>query len=245
MLLGHIVQAATGDSIDTQLQRRIIRPLRLRDTSFDLQPQIAGHHAHGYSRLPSDTGELIDVTDWSPSYAWSAGAIVSTADDTATFYSALLNGHLLRPELLAQMKATVPIGAGPDENYGTGLWHTRSVAIPDSRLSCGAVWGHDGDILGYHADAFARADRKRVVVLLGTYSKDEYDLDTLHAQFHVLETALCGTPRTGRPTSSPTRTATGLRRRSQSRAAFRRRATWSSSTTRSPANDRGRRPDGG
>lgn len=198
MLLGHIVQAATGDSIQAQLQRRIFGPLRLRHTSFDVQPVIAGHHAHGYSRLPSASQELVDVTDWSPSYAWSAGAIVSTADDTATFYRALLTGRVLRRELLAQMKTTVPIGAGEEENYGMGLWHTRSIAtVPGARLSCGAVWGHDGDLLGYHADAFVREDRKRVVVLLGTYSKDEYDQSMLAAQFDVLEAALCGEVRRG------------------------------------------------
>jgi D-alanyl-D-alanine carboxypeptidase len=197
MLLGHIVQALTGDSLEAQLQRRIIRPLRLRDTSFDVQPQIAGHHAHGYSRVPSASQDLVDVTDWSPSYAWSAGAIVSTADDTATFYGALLAGRVLRRDLLEQMQTTVPMGIGEDENYGLGLWHSRSIAIPGARLSCGAVWGHDGDILGYHADAWVRTDRQRVVVLLGTYAKDEYDQGTLRAQFDVLEAALCGGTRPG------------------------------------------------
>ena len=95
------------------------------------------------------------------------------------------------------MKTTVPMGAGEEENYGMGLWHTRSMMIPGAQLSCGAVWGHDGDILGYHADAFVRPDRKRVVVLLGTYSKDEYDLGILQAQFDVLEAALCGEGRRG------------------------------------------------
>jgi Beta-lactamase len=111
---------------------------------------------------------------------------------------ALLTGHVLRRDLLAQMKTTVPIGAGEDENYGMGLWHTRSIAtVPGARLSCGAVWGHDGDLLGYHGDAFVRADRKRVVVLLGTYSKDEYDQSMLQAKFDVLEAALCGEVRRG------------------------------------------------
>jgi D-alanyl-D-alanine carboxypeptidase len=197
MLLGHVIQAATGESIQAHLQRRIFGPLRLRDTSFDVQPEIAGRHAHGYSRIPSPSQDLVDVTDWSPSYAWSAGAIVSTADDTARFYQALLAGHVLRGDLLAQMQTTVPMGIGEEEDYGLGLWHSRGIAIPGARLSCGAVWGHDGDILGYHADAFVRPDRKRVVVLLGTYSKDEYGASVLQAQFDVLEAALCGEGRRG------------------------------------------------
>jgi hypothetical protein len=78
-----------------------------------------------------------------------------------------------------------------------GLWQTRGIGIPGARLSCGAVWGHNGDILGYHADAFARADRDRTVVLLGTVSGDEYDPSVTHAQFDVLEAALCGGARHG------------------------------------------------
>jgi D-alanyl-D-alanine carboxypeptidase len=198
MLLGHIVHAATGESIEAHLQRRIFGPLRLRDTSFDVQPVMAGRHAHGYSRLPSSTQDPVDVTDWSPSYAWSAGAIVSTADDTATFYAALLAGRVLRPDLLELMKTTVPMGAGEEENYGMGLWHTRNIStVPGAQLSCGAAWGHDGDLLGYHADAFVSADRQRVAVLLGTYSKDEYGPSILQAQFDVLEAALCGEGRRG------------------------------------------------
>ncbi len=198
VLLGLVVQSATGESIQSHLQRRIFGPLRLRDTSFDVQPVMAGRHAHGYSRLTSPSQDLVDVTDWSPSYAWSAGAIVSTADDTATFYAALLAGRVLRPALLEQMKTTVPIGAGAEENYGMGLWHSRNIStVEGAQLSCGAAWGHDGDLLGYHADAFVSADRRRVAVLLGTYSKDEYGPTILQAQFDVLEAALCGEGRRG------------------------------------------------
>lgn len=41
------------------------------------------------------------------SWGWAAGAMVSTTADLARFYQALLDGQLLTPELLKQMRTTV------------------------------------------------------------------------------------------------------------------------------------------
>src|SRR3954471_17142517 len=48
--LGLIVEAATGRPLAAELRRRIFMPLRLRATSLDANPHIAGRHAHGYTR---------------------------------------------------------------------------------------------------------------------------------------------------------------------------------------------------
>src|SRR2546423_2623856 len=76
IVLGLIVEAATGDSIGAELSKRIFGPLALRRTSFSTGQRISGAHAHGYYRLPKRS--LQDVTAISPSFAWTAGAIVST-----------------------------------------------------------------------------------------------------------------------------------------------------------------------
>src|SRR6266576_2194859 len=48
ILLGQIVEAASGNSIGTELERRIFEPLHLHATSFARSPRIAGAYAHGY-----------------------------------------------------------------------------------------------------------------------------------------------------------------------------------------------------
>ena len=78
-----IVRAATGKTIDAELQARLFAPLRLRSTSFPTLSEIDGSHTHGYVFL--DNGPF-DVTPWSPSASGAAGAIVSNADDLARFY---------------------------------------------------------------------------------------------------------------------------------------------------------------
>lgn len=115
-----IVEKATGTDLGQQLRRRIFEPLGLRDTSFPAaSARIPGSHAHGYANVtpgapPTDTTEL--ATSW----AWAAGAIVSTVDDIARFYRALLGGRILRPDLLTAMKTTVPAGDS-GFRYGLGL----------------------------------------------------------------------------------------------------------------------------
>ena len=112
ILLGQIVEAASGNSIGTEFDRRIFGPLHLRATTFASSPHIAGTYAHGY--FPLDGTRPRDVSVFSQSSTWAAGAIVSTADDLANFYRALLRGRLLRAGLLRAMETTVPVAADPN-----------------------------------------------------------------------------------------------------------------------------------
>jgi D-alanyl-D-alanine carboxypeptidase len=151
--LGLVVEAATGHTLETELRERIFEPLRLRATSFDTRPQIAGRYAHGYSRLGKP--RRYDVSFVDPSLFWAAGAIVSTADDLARFHDALLLGRLLRPNLLAAMKTTVNVT--PEQGYGLGMIRWR--------YPCGTFWGHGGGIFGYETFAASTGDGKRHVVI--------------------------------------------------------------------------------
>jgi 2-polyprenyl-6-methoxyphenol hydroxylase-like FAD-dependent oxidoreductase len=118
--------------------------------------------AGAMSRRPSATSRA--------SIAWAAGAIVSTANDLARFYSLLLAGRLLPAPLLRDMLQTVPTGSGgPGLGYGLGIFFQR--------LPCGTVWGHDGNFPGYSSDAFAtRDDKRQVIVFINA------DSSTLSAQ---------------------------------------------------------------
>ena len=88
ILLGMIIQKVTGQSPGTEISRRILTPLGLRDISFPLtSTQITAPYAHGYRGTIDATSAL------NPSATWTAGAIISTVDDVATFYQALLTGR--------------------------------------------------------------------------------------------------------------------------------------------------------
>jgi D-alanyl-D-alanine carboxypeptidase len=168
ILLGLVVERVTGDHLAGQLQQRILRPLGLADTELPgTQPRIHGPHLHGYAPpnrawLPSDgPADLVDVTQANPSWAWAAGAMISSAADLARFYQALLGGRLLGPELLKAMQTTTDASTlfGPGAGYGLGL-----IRLP---LGCGGqVWGHGGEIAGYTTVAFGTQDAARQLVLV-------------------------------------------------------------------------------
>ena len=148
-LIGMVIDKVTGRSWRDHVRERIINPLRLKETSIpDRYPRLPGPHAKGYVQwVPG--GPLTDATDHSPSTSNSAGEIISTSKDLSAFVRALLRGDVLRPDLLAEMKRTVPSGAAEFGDYGLGIARVA--------LSCGGeYWSHGGNGAGYVSrEAFA------------------------------------------------------------------------------------------
>ena len=159
VLLGMIIQAATGHPVGQQLQARIFTPLGLRDTYLPYaNPHLRTPYAHGYLLgQPGATGPA-DATVVTPSWAGAAGGIVSTAADLARFYTALLSGKLLPAAQLQQMMTTIPIPMGQGVGYGLGV---ESVPLP-----CGTAWGHTGDFPGYFGNAFTTTGGSSQAVVL-------------------------------------------------------------------------------
>jgi D-alanyl-D-alanine carboxypeptidase len=155
VLLGLVVQRVTGRRYAAEVERRILRPLRMRDTEVPgTSPFLTGPHSHGYLPLESDGGYVpVDITVFNPSIAWAAGEVVSTAADLNRFYGALNGGRLVGPSLLAQMRTSYP-----DADYGLGL---QSLALPCG----GTLWGHTGGIFGYLTLAFSTSDGGRQLAL--------------------------------------------------------------------------------
>jgi D-alanyl-D-alanine carboxypeptidase len=165
ILLGLVIERATGRTLPDELRLRIFEPLALSRTSLPAGAALAAPFARGYmppmsGSVPRRRGRLADITGWNPSSAWAAGAVVSTAADLARFYAALLGGRLLAPAQLSELKTTVSV-AGGSEGYGLGIWVRQT--------PCGAVWGHGGAVPGYRTLAFGSEDGSRqAVVLLNT-----------------------------------------------------------------------------
>ncbi|WP_410589017.1 serine hydrolase domain-containing protein [Amycolatopsis sp. lyj-23] len=137
IVAGLLVEGLTSRSWATAVRDRIIRPLGLHGTTLPGdRTAIPGPHAHGYAQR---AGTLVDVTAMNPSVGWAAGEIISTTADLDTFTAALFGGRLLAPAQLTDMTTLSPA----DAPYGLGL----STDV----LSCGVrVWGHTGDVPGYH-----------------------------------------------------------------------------------------------
>jgi D-alanyl-D-alanine carboxypeptidase len=152
ILLGLIVEKAAGTSLAEGFRARVFEPLGLDGTSLPSASAIDGQHAHGYEVF---AGRRRDVTLFHPSWSWAAGAIVSTADDLADFYRAVLHGELVTRHLVWRMESTVSVGTG--DGYGLGLASTS--------LPCSIVWGHNGAVPGFLTLALSSGNGVRQVVL--------------------------------------------------------------------------------
>lgn len=197
VLAGQLIERLTGRSYAAQVEKRILKPLRLRETSFPgRNPRLPGPHAHGYyTYWHDDDFRLIDVTTVNPTWAGAAGEMISTTKDLDRFIVALLGGELLPADLLAQMREAVPVG--PTEGYGLGL------ATQDVGQDCGGVYeGHTGGMHGYQSYLFSNG-RTRFTISLTVGTADITDPATAErlgvALNNVLIAALCD----GAPASTP------------------------------------------
>jgi D-alanyl-D-alanine carboxypeptidase len=192
VLAGLIVERATGNRLGRELERRIFRPLGLRDTSFPTEfPFLVGPHTRGYSLHLDDElnpieGELFDITDYNPSLAWAAGNMVSNVADLARFFRALLGGRLLPGELLAEMKT--PIEIEPGYGYGLGL------EVSDG--PCGPLFGHSGSIPGFTDIVHNSEDgRHQVAVMLNADAIPAAVFEPIGQVIaHALDEAFAGEP---------------------------------------------------
>lgn len=170
MVAGLIIEAVTGAPAAEEVIRRTATPLGLVDTYFPAPADtgLREPFAHGYELRD---GRLTDVTDFNASAAGMSGALVSTAEDMSTFVAALLDGRVIAPSLLQEMMVTVPqSGADPAFRYGLGLGSID--------LSCGVtVWGHGGDVPGYHTLAVAPLDGPALSVAVTADAPSESGLD--------------------------------------------------------------------
>jgi D-alanyl-D-alanine carboxypeptidase len=166
-----------------EVYRRILWPLGLWHTSFPLtDPDIHGPHAHSYViDLPPEFGlpAILDTTRNNPSWAWTAGAMVSTLDDLADFHRALFTGELLGPDQQRELETTVP---GTD--YGLGV---AKVDTP-----CGTSWGHDGGVPGVYSISLTSPDGSRQAVMLLTRDANTWTDQINTDRVAAILTAFCG-----------------------------------------------------
>jgi CubicO group peptidase (beta-lactamase class C family) len=160
ILLGIVVEKASGEPYGTFLQKNIFDPLGMRDTGIDNDSEILLGRASGY-RVEGGAFRHADFIDMRVPFA--AGDLYSTTGDLVRWQEALFGGKLLRPDSLERM--TTP---GKDD-FGLGL----IVKQEDGEREI----SHTGGIQGFVADLRYYPERRlSVVVLSNTESKETLDL---------------------------------------------------------------------
>jgi CubicO group peptidase (beta-lactamase class C family) len=164
LLLGKIVEKATGSTLASQLRERIFAPLGLNQTFYAPQEVVSrGNITRSYSDLDDDgkittadyLNEVDEVSKQGLTWAAGAGGIVSTAAELAKIGQALFQGELLSSEtlqlmindksdLLAGISRPPGSALNDGENfYGLGL---ESGSINEVVISCATMGGRSAGL---------------------------------------------------------------------------------------------------
>lgn len=190
VLAGLIIEKVTGRPLNEEITTRVIERIGLRNTYLPGlgEQTIQGCHLKGY-HTDTPGGELRDITELDTSWGWAAGQVIGTPSDLNRFYLALFGGELLEPAQLEELRTTVDAPTmWPGARYGLGV-----VSTP---LSCGGlVWGHGGDIPGYHTRGGVTDEGRAVTIaitvlpyfLYGEEGAEQAYMDVLG----LVDSALC------------------------------------------------------
>ncbi|MFD9333851.1 serine hydrolase domain-containing protein [Streptomyces sp. NPDC060028] len=182
VVVGMLIEKATGQPVATEYDRRIIKPLELKNTSY-VHPgtKISGLHIHGYLTPDEAGAPLVDSTEQTVSWAQSAGAMISNPGDLNVFMSALLRGRLLPAKQLDAMLTMTPTDTTNTRFYGLGLRRYD--------LSCTSVYGHTGTVQGFYSYVFTTRDGVRNLTAMANTSNRGQANTALGG---TLEAAFCG-----------------------------------------------------
>lgn len=143
VLLGMVIEKVTGKSISDNFSERLFTPLGMADTSVPgTSTDLPEPYLSGISEQGDPLGTVKNATNWNPSFASTAGEVISTLDDLHKWGVALGTGQGILSAGTQQMRVdsvntTVPPNT-PERSYGMGIVNT-------------AGWlGHTGEIPGYN-----------------------------------------------------------------------------------------------
>lgn len=178
ILLGMIVEKASGESYGTFLQTNIFEPLGMHDTGIDNNADILENRAAGYR---TEGGALRHAEYIDTSVPFAAGDLYSTTHDLERWEEGLFGGKVLRPESLSEM-LTQNKG-----DFGLGLMVTQEGG---QRLI-----SHTGGIQGFVADLRYYPEKHLSVIgLSNTESKATLELSRLLSQQALADSLALSSP---------------------------------------------------
>jgi Beta-lactamase class C and other penicillin binding proteins len=171
ILLGIVIEKASGKNYWQFLDERIFKPLGMSATRNTEPQPIVPNRASGYEWV-KDHFENRPVL--APYVAFSAGSILSTVEDMAKWDAALYTEKLLKRSSLDQIWTVTKTNNGADAsfNYGFG-WFIDS--YHGHRLV-----QHSGGTPGFSSVIYRFIDDKLTVILLTNHSDSFVDQIALH-----------------------------------------------------------------
>jgi len=175
ILLGMVIEAASGEKLGDLYQAHIFDPLELESAIFIEGVPETGTITNGY--WWTEDGERHDTTNWNVSQGWAAGGNAMTAEDLLTYAKALSTGELFQnPDSLDQMLTFDPNGADGMLPYGLGL--------TDYSLLAPGYWGHSGQTAGF--DSLWYTNPETGITVIGLTNSAAYSAFSFLSLFPII-----------------------------------------------------------
>lgn len=141
IILGLIIEAVTHDTLDNELNKRLLQPMGLNDTTLPATVTMPAPYATGYGLTPN--GSWADVTtEIPPALTWAAGGMVSTVPDMKRWVKSYVTGTMNSKASQRDRLNCVPTGLGKGLDFGMGI-------------GCNNGWyGYTGGLPGYNTAAY-------------------------------------------------------------------------------------------
>lgn len=156
IMLGHIVEQETGQTIDQFFRSRIFTPLTMKATSYPYSTEVPAGTWTGRTLQGVSDDTPLDSTHWSPTFGGAAGEILSQLADLVIWARALGEGSLLSAATQAERLKPNPFSVSGDRGYLFGLGNT------------GGWLNHAGDIPGYNTQVAHHPGRQQTIVVIAS-----------------------------------------------------------------------------
>lgn len=162
IILGLIIEKITGNSLQNEIQKRILVPLGMNETYFALDETFPEPHSKGYYWFDTSAVQPADVTNLNPSWAWAAGSMISTMGDLLNYAKPLATGGLVSKK---SQEDRLTWGA-PAVYPPSGPWKDKEILYGFGICSFDGAIGHNGGIPGYNSFMAYLPEKDATIIIL-------------------------------------------------------------------------------
>ncbi|TMI94205.1 MAG: T9SS type A sorting domain-containing protein [Bacteroidetes bacterium] len=204
LVLGAIIEIATGKSVEQHFRERFFTPLNLNSTYLavrESQPSgttLAAPHENlsPFNPVFQLTGQPVYPDAYTNvsgfpftgivSLAFTGGGLVTNIADLAEWGNSLFGGSATSQSTLDAMLNSISATSDPDGDFlGYGIFRTTKISANDIFI------GHDGSAPGYRSVMFYQPDRKMTIAILTNYGGAKL-YAVAKALFEALPEFTCG-----------------------------------------------------
>jgi D-alanyl-D-alanine carboxypeptidase len=153
ILLGLLVEKESGETLESFVEKHLLKPLGMTHTLFPDDAAFPKPHAEGYTEQTLNGKEAV-TTNWNPSWGWAAGAMISDLHDLRIWAKSVATGSLLTPAVQKERERFIPAEGLEPARYGFALFDISG-------------WiGHNGSLPGYQSLTVYEPKLKTTMVIL-------------------------------------------------------------------------------